>query len=132
MRNVFIEYPKCSTCKKAKKWLEENNIEFIDRNIVSETPSIKELNEWIKMSNVEIKKWFNTSGLKYKELNLKEKLATMSDEEKIKLLSSDGKLIKRPLLISDKGIFIGFKEENWRALFYNKKYYLVIYNISLL
>lgn len=121
MKNVFIEYPKCSTCKKAKKWLEENNIEFIDRNIVEETPTTKELNEWIKMSNVEIKKWFNTSGLKYKELNLKEKLATMSDEEKIKLLSSDGKLIKRPLLISDKGIFIGFKEENWRALFYNKK-----------
>ena len=114
MRNVFIEYPKCSTCKKAKKWLEENNIEFIDRNIVSETPSIKELNEWIKMSNVEIKKWFNTSGLKYKELNLKEKLATMNDEEKIKLLSSDGMLIKRPIAYDGKNVVIGFKVDEWK------------------
>lgn len=72
MKNIFIEYPKCSTCKKAKKWLEENNVEFIDRNIVEETPTVKELTEWIKESKQEIKKWFNTSGLKYKELNLKE------------------------------------------------------------
>ena len=116
MKNIFIEYPKCSTCKKAKKWLEENNIEYIDRNIVEETPTIEELTEWIKISNQDIKKWFNTSGLKYKELNLKEKLLTISDKEKIELLASDGMLIKRPLLISDKGIFIGFKEENWKRL----------------
>ena len=116
MKNIFIEYPKCSTCKKAKKWLEENNIEYIDRNIVEETPTIEELTEWIKISNQDIKKWFNTSGLKYKELNLKEKLLTISDKEKIELLASDGMLIKRPLLISDKGIFIGFKEENWKGL----------------
>ena len=101
---------------KAKKWLEENNIEFVDRNIVEDTPSIQELEKWIKMSGQEIKKWFNTSGLKYKELNLKEKLITMSDKKKIELLASDGMLIKRPLLISDKGIFIGFKEENWKVL----------------
>lgn len=116
MKNIFIEYPTCSTCKKAKKWLEENNIEFIERNIVTETPKVDELNEWIEKSKLEIKKWFNTSGLKYKELNLKEKLANMSDNEKIELLASDGMLIKRPLLISDKGVFVGFKEEIWNTL----------------
>lgn len=116
MKNIFIEYPKCSTCKKAKKWLEENNIEFIDRNITLETPTTTELNKWIEESGQEIKKWFNTSGLKYKELNLKEKLLNMNNKEKIELLASDGMLIKRPLLISDKGIFIGFKEENWKLL----------------
>ncbi len=86
MKNIFIEYPKCSTCKKAKKWLEENNIEFIDRNIVEETPTVEELTEWIQKSEEELKKWFNTSGLKYKELNLKDKLVTMSDKEKIEYL----------------------------------------------
>ena len=116
MKNIFIEYPKCTTCIKAKKWLEENKIEFEDRNIIEETPTIEELTEWIKSNELDIKKWFNTSGLKYKELNLKEKLPNMSDEEKIKLLASDGMLIKRPLLITDKGIYIGFKEENWKRL----------------
>lgn len=116
MKNIFIEYPKCSTCKRAKKWLEENNIDFIERNIVEEIPKVEELNEWIKKSGHEIKKWFNTSGLKYKELNLKEKLDTMNDKEKIELLASDGMLIKRPILVSDKGIFTGFKEDNWKQL----------------
>lgn len=116
MKNIFIQYPKCSTCQKAKKWLEENNIEFIDRNIVTETPTVEELNEWIQRSGEDIKKWFNTSGLKYKELNLKDKLLNMTDKEKISLLASNGMLIKRPLLISDKGIFIGFKEEKWKVL----------------
>lgn len=116
MQTIFIEYPKCSTCQKAKKWLQTNNIEFISRNIIESTPTIEELSNWIKISNQEIKKWFNTSGLKYKELNLKEKLLTMSDKEKIELLSSDGMLIKRPLLISNKGILIGFKEEIWKKL----------------
>ncbi len=116
MENLFIEYPKCSTCKKAKKWLETNNIEFEDRHIVEQVPTIEELKKWIDLSKVDLKKWFNTSGLKYKELKLKEKLPTMSDNEKIKLLASDGMLIKRPLLISDKGIFIGFKEDEWKKL----------------
>ena len=116
MNNFFIEYPKCSTCKKAKKWLEENDIEFIDRNIVEETPTIQELTKWIERSGQDIKKWFNTSGLKYKELNLKDKLSIMSDKEKIELLASDGMLIKRPILVSDKGIFTGFKEEVWKEI----------------
>lgn len=116
MKNIFVEYPKCSTCKKAKKWLEENNIEFIDRDIIRETPTVKELTEWIARSGQDIKKWFNTSGLKYKELNLKDKLLAMSDKEKIELLASDGMLIKRPILVSDKEIFTGFKEEMWKKL----------------
>ena len=116
MKNIFIEYPRCSTCKRAKKWLEENNIDFMERNIVEEIPKVEELNEWIKKSEQEIKKWFNTSGLRYKELNLKEKLDTMNDKEKIELLASDGMLIKRPILVSDKGIFTGFKEDNWKQL----------------
>ena len=113
MENVFIEYPKCSTCKKAKKWLIDNGIKFAERNIVTETPTVNELTEWIEKSGLDIKKWFNTSGLKYKELNLKEKLITMSDEEKIELLASDGILIKRPIFFSNKIILIGFKEKNW-------------------
>ena len=113
---LFIEYPKCSTCKKAKKWLIDNNVDFQDRYIVENTPTVEELKKWIVESKKDIKKFFNTSGLKYKELNLKEKLQKMSDEEKIKLLSSDGMLIKRPLLVSENGILVGFKEEEWKEL----------------
>lgn len=116
MKRIFIEYPKCSTCKKAKKYLEANKINFIERNIVTETPTEKELTDWIDKSGKEIKKWFNTSGLKYKELKLKDKLELMTDKEKIKLLASDGMLIKRPILISDKEILIGFKEEEWKKI----------------
>ena len=114
---LFIEYPKCSTCKKAKKWLIDNNIEFTDRNIVEETPTKEELEKWIKESKKDIKKFFNTSGFKYKELNLKEKLTNMTDEEKIKLLSSDGMLIKRPLVITKNNILTGFREEEWKETF---------------
>lgn len=116
MKNIFIEYPKCSTCKKAKKWLEENNIEFVDRNIVEETPTVEELTGWIERSGLDVRKWFNTSGLKYRELNLKDKLSNMSDKENIELLASDGMLIKRPVLVSEKGILIGFKEDKWDIL----------------
>lgn len=112
--NLFIEYPKCSTCKKAKKWLTDNNIEFKDRDIVENIPTEEELKKWIAESKKDIKKFFNTSGLKYKELKLKEKLPNMTDDEKIKLLASDGMLIKRPLLISDNNILVGFKEEEWK------------------
>ena len=113
MKNLFICYPKCSTCQKAEKWLKENKIEYEKRNIVEETPTGKELESWIKQSDKDIKRFFNTSGLKYKELNLKERLTNMKDEEKIELLSSDGMLIKRPLLITEKEILIGFKEKEW-------------------
>ena len=117
MKIIFIEYPKCSTCQKAKKWLENNNIEFEDRHIVEETPTVEELKKWIPASNKDIKNWFNTSGLKYKALNLKEKLPELTEEEKIKLLASDGMLIKRPLIISDDKILIGFKEQEWKEYF---------------
>lgn len=111
---LFIEYPKCSTCQKAKRWLQENNIEFEDRHILEQTPTAQELEKWIKQSNKEIKSCFNTSGLKYKELKLKEKLPTISDEEKIKLLASDGMLIKRPILVTEDKILIGFKIDEWK------------------
>lgn len=113
MKNIFVQYPKCSTCQKAKKWLEENNIEFEERNIVTQTPTVEELTKWIQRSGQDIKKWFNTSGLKYKEMNLKDKLLNMTDKEKIQLLASDGMLIKRPILITEREILIGFKVENW-------------------
>ena len=109
MKYIFLWYPKCTTCQKAKKWLEENNIEFEERHIVEENPSKKELKIWINQSDYDIKRFFNTSGLKYKELNLKEKLSQMSDDEKIELLSSNGMLVKRPILITDKKILVGFK-----------------------
>ena len=105
---IFIWYPKCSTCQKAKKWLDQNGLEYTLRDIVLETPTEEELIKWIKDSGLDIKKFFNTSGMKYRELGLKDKLDSMSFEEKVKLLFSDGMLIKRPLLISDK-IIVGFK-----------------------
>ena len=113
---VFIEYPKCSTCQKAKKYLENKSCEFIDRDIVKNTPSKDELNEIIKKSGKEVNKFFNTSGLKYKELKLKDKLPKMTYEEKIELLASDGMLIKRPLLILDEDVLIGFKEKEWENI----------------
>ena len=119
MKVLFIEYPKCSTCKKAKKWLIDNNIDFESRHIVEDTPKENELEKWILESKKDIKKFFNTSGLKYKELNLKEKLPSMSDKEKIKLLSSNGMLIKRPLLISENNVLVGFKVKEWEELLLN-------------
>lgn len=116
MKSLFIEYPKCSTCQKAKKWLDENNIDYIDRNIIKEPPSKEELKEWIDRSGIDVKKFFNTSGIKYRELNIKEKIKNMSEDEIYELLSSDGMLIKRPLFISDKRILKGFKEKEWEEL----------------
>lgn len=114
MKNLLIWYPKCSTCQKAKKWLESNNVVFEERHMVEKTPTKEELKKWIRQSGLEIKKFFNTSGLKYKELSLKEKLPNMTEEEKIELLSSNGMLIKRPLFINDKIVLVGFKEKEWR------------------
>lgn len=113
MNRIFLQYPKCTTCKKAKKFLEDNNVIFEDRHIVENNPTEAELAEWISRSGLEIKKFFNTSGLKYKELGLKDKLPTMTDEEKVKLLASDGMLVKRPLIVEDGRILVGFKEKEW-------------------
>ncbi|OUP48878.1 arsenate reductase family protein [Lachnoclostridium sp. An181] len=113
---MFIEYPKCSTCKKAKKWLEEREVSFVDRHIVEENPTKEELREWHQKSGLPLKRFFNTSGLKYKELKLKDKLPAMSEEEQYELLSTDGMLVKRPILITEKGIITGFKENEWETL----------------
>ena len=111
---LFIEYPKCSTCKKAKKFLEDNNITYNDRNIKEDNPSKKELKDFINKSNKDINKFFNTSGMLYRENDLKNKIKTMSFEEKIELLSTDGMLVKRPILVTDKKVLIGFNEEEWK------------------
>lgn len=110
---LFIEYPKCTTCKRAKKYLEEHGVSFEDRHIVEDNPTKEELTEWIQRSGYSIKKFFNTSGMKYRELGLKDKLDQMSDEEKIELLASDGMLVKRPLLIDENRILVGFREKEW-------------------
>lgn len=110
---LFIEYPKCSTCKKAKKYLEDLGIQFEDRNIVEENPAAEELRDWIAKSGYPVKKFFNTSGMKYRELGLKDKLPQMSDDEKIELLATDGMLVKRPLLIDGDRVLVGFKEKEW-------------------
>ena len=113
---LFIEYPKCSTCKKAKNWLDENGIEYTDRHIKEENPTAAELKEWAKASGAELKKFFNTSGLLYKSMNLKDKLPTMSDEEKYELLASNGMLVKRPVLVDGDRVLLGFKAEKWEEL----------------
>ena len=113
---LFIEYPKCSTCKKTKKYLDDNNIKYENRHIVEDNPTKEELKKWIKKYNIDIKKLFNTSGMKYRELNLKEKLQSINDDEKIEILSSDGMLIKRPLLITEDKIIVGYKENEYKEL----------------
>lgn len=115
----FINYNKCSTCKNAKKYLDENNIEYIDRGIKEETPTKDELREWIEKFDIDIKKLFNTSGLIYRNLNLKDKLKNMSMDEKLELLSNNGMLIKRPILVSDDNILIGFKKAEWEKVLKN-------------
>lgn len=113
---LFLEYPKCTTCQKAKRWLNENNVEFDDRHIAENNPSIEELKAWHKMSELPLKRFFNTSGLKYKELGLKDKLPDMTEDEQYKLLSTDGMLVKRPLIIGKDFVLIGFKEAEWERL----------------
>lgn len=110
---LFLEYPKCSTCKKAKNWLESNCVEFEDRHIVENNPTADELKAWYEKSGFPLKKFFNTSGLKYKELGLKDKLPDMTEEEQINLLATDGMLVKRPLVIGDDFVLIGFKGAQW-------------------
>jgi arsenate reductase len=110
----FICYPKCTTCQKAKKWLDDNGAEYVQRNIKEENPDLAELTEWYGKSGLPLKKFFNTSGLLYKSLELKTKLPGMSEEEMLKLLSDDGMLVKRPLLIGDDFVLVGFKEAEWQ------------------
>lgn len=110
---LFIEYPKCTTCRKAKKYLEDRGIAFEDRHIVEQNPTKEELTEWIGRSGYPVKKFFNTSGMKYKELQLKDKLPGMTDEEKIELLATDGMLVKRPLVIDGDRVLVGFRESEW-------------------
>ena len=116
MSYLFICYKRCSTCAKAKKFLEENNIDYKFREITEENPTAKELALWIEKSALPIKRFFNTSGKIYREQNLKDKLPTMSDSEKIDLLATDGMLVKRPLLIKDDKVLVGFKEKEYKEL----------------
>ena len=113
----FICYPKCTTCQKARKWLDDNKIEYEFRDIKLDNPAFDELTEWHKKSGLPLKKFFNTSGLLYKSLDLKNKLPTMSEDEMLALIASDGMLVKRPLLIGDSVVLVGFKEAEWRAVF---------------
>lgn len=111
---LFIEYPKCSTCKKAKKWLEEHNVSYIDRDIVQDNPTAEELQTWHEESGLPLRRFFNTSGMLYRELNIKDKLnAGMSDVQSYELLATNGMLVKRPLLIGDGFVIPGFKEAQW-------------------
>jgi len=112
---IFVCYPKCTTCQKAKKWLLANGLAFEERNIKDNNPTLQELKDWHKKSGLPLKKFFNTSGLKYKELKLKDKLPVMSEDEQYSLLASDGMLVKRPILISDDFVLVGFKETDWKA-----------------
>lgn len=109
----FICYPKCSTCQKAKKWLDENKIEYTERHIVEANPSENELRTWYERSGLLLKKFFNTSGMLYKEMKLKDKLPEMSEEEQIKLLATNGMLVKRPLVVDEDKVLVGFKETEW-------------------
>lgn len=110
---LFIEYPKCSTCKKAKKWLDEHEIVYTDRHIVEENPSYEELKDWYQRSGLPLKKFFNTSGMLYKEMKLKDRLPAMSEEEQLKLLATNGMLIKRPLVVKEDTVLTRFKEAEW-------------------
>ena len=116
---LFIEYPKCSTCKKAKKFLDDNNIKYTDRNIVTDNPTKEELKNFLEISGKDIKTLFNTSGNLYKGLHLKDKLPNMTLDEKLELLSTDGMLVKRPLLVGETIVLIGFKEDIWKEVILN-------------
>ena len=110
---LFLEYPHCSTCKKAKKWLDDNGIRYTARHIKEENPTYEELKDWYQRSGLPLKKFFNTSGLLYKSLNLKEKLPSMTEEEQLRLLATDGMLVKRPLAVLEEAVLTGFREADW-------------------
>lgn len=110
---LFVEYPKCTTCKKAKKWLEEKEIEFEDRDIKAQNPSEEELRQWHGISGLPLKRFFNTSGQLYRQMQLKDRLPDMTEEEQYRLLASDGMLVKRPLVVSEDFVLVGFRESEW-------------------
>ncbi len=110
---LFVNYPKCSTCRKAKKWLDEQNIEYESRHIIEDNPTSEELRKWWEISDLPLKRFFNTSGMKYRELKLKDKLPDMSEDEQLDLLSTDGMLVKRPILVNDGIVLVGFKVKEW-------------------
>ena len=112
--NIFVCYPRCTTCKKAEKWLAEQGIAVTVRDIKEDNPTEKELRQWHEKSGLPLKRFFNTSGLKYKELGLKDKLPAMSEDEQYALLATDGMLVKRPILVSEQGVLVGFKEKEWQ------------------
>lgn len=113
---LFLCYPKCTTCQKAKKWLDQRHIEYTERHIAEENPNYDELKEWYKQSGLPLKKFFNTSGMLYRENQLKDKLPSMSEDEQLKLLATNGMLVKRPMVISEDKVFVGFKEAEWEGL----------------
>ena len=113
MSILFLEYPPCSTCKKAKNWLDSHGISYTSRHIKEQNPSKEELALWYKQSGLPLKKFFNTSGLLYKSLGLKDKLPTMTEDEQLSLLATDGMLVKRPIIVTDHSILVGFKENEW-------------------
>ncbi len=110
---LFVNYPKCSTCRKAKKWLDEHNIEYESRHIIEDNPTSDELRKWWGVSDLQLKRFFNTSGMKYRELKLKDKLPDMSEDEQLDLLSTDGMLVKRPILVGENIVLVGFKVKEW-------------------
>ena len=114
---LFIEYPPCSTCRKAKKWLDECDIAHTDRHIRDDKPTLEELGLWYRLSGLPLKRFFNTSGTLYKSLGLKDKLPSMSEDEQLKLLSTDGMLVKRPIVIDGERVLVGFKEKEWLGFF---------------
>ena len=116
IRMLFLEYPKCSTCQKAKKWLDEHQISYEDRHIVENNPTFEELKDWYERSGLPMKKFFNTSGMLYKEMKLKDKLPEMSEEEQLKLLATNGMLVKRPLIVDGDRVLTGFKMAEWETL----------------
>lgn len=113
---LFIEYPKCSTCQKAKKWLDSNGIKYDSRHIKDDNPTFEELKAWYEKSGLPLKRFFNTSGMLYKSMNLKDKLPNMSEEEQLQLLATDGMLVKRPLLVGDNFVLCGFREKEWQEI----------------
>ena len=115
MAYLFVEYPKCTTCQKAKKWLEENGVPYIDRHIVEQNPTAEELKEWQTRSGLPLKRFFNTSGLLYKSMQLKDQLPDMPPEEQFDLLATNGMLVKRPILVGDDFVLVGFRPAEWEA-----------------